>query len=814
MPETSRPAAPSAQPTPSPLRWLELRLRAARAALLWERSWPDLALVLGVVGLYAAAALVDLPAVIPGWLHALGLAVLAGLLGFAIWRATRALRVPATEEGRRRIETASGLDHRPLTALTDKLAGGVGDPISAALWAAHRARMAGRVRKLRIGRPLAALLRRDPFGLRVVLTMALLVGVLDAGSDAGDRLLRGLVPDLSFEPGAAAVTTLDIWVTPPDFTGEPPLFLKRDAALTEPIPIPTGSTVLAQVQGGSEPPRLEVGGKSTDFTRIDANNYKGGATLTEGDKLAVTQGAATLGSWPIRIIPNQPPTIRFSSPPQKTVHDALKLDYHASDEYGVESAKAVIRRVGGDDNETIELDLPLPGLHPKEAQDSSFYDLTPHPWAGLPVRIQLEARNAPGLVGKSDEVTFTLPERVFRNAFARALIEQRRELTVHPKDADVVSETLSDLSLQPGFFEDDKVVFLGLRIASLRLKNDDPKTAIPTVQQLLWDLALRLEDGHETIAQRDLRDLMQQLQNALANNAPDEEIERLTKELKDAIDRYLKALAENMQKQNPNGQDQQPIDPSRLMTDRDLQRMLDRARDLARSGAKDAARDLLSQLQNMLENMRTAQPRQMMGQGNQAMRDLQQLMNRQQQLLDRTYRESRQHGRPQPGQNGEATEQEAIRRQLGEIMRELGQQGQDAPQSLGRADRSMGDAAQALGRGEPGDAVGPETDALDALQQATKDIIDQMTSAFGGTGDSGLPDGVLPNADRDPLGRPTGDSADGTYSDGRLRMGESKDDSFGTERAKEILDELRRRAGDTQRPETEREYIDRLLQRF
>jgi hypothetical protein len=45
-------------------------------------------------------------------------------------------------------------------------------------------------------------------------------------------------------------------------------------------------------------------------------------------------------------------------------------------------------------------------------------------------------------------------------------------------------------------------------------------------------------------------------------------------------------------------------------------------------------------------------------------------------------------------------------------------------------------------------------------------------------------------------------------------MGESKDDSFGTERAKQILDELRRRSGDTGRPETEREYIERLLQRF
>ena len=79
---------------------------------------------------------------------------------------------------------------------------------------------------------------------------------------------------------------------------------------------------------------------------------------------------------------------------------------------------------------------------------------------------------------------------------------------------------------------------------------------------------------------------------------------------------------------------------------------------------------------------------------------------------------------------------------------------------------------------------------------------------------STCPDGVLPNADRDPLGRPMGDSADGTYTDGRLRMGRSAIDSFGIERAKQILEELRRRAGDTSRPDSEREYIDRLLRRF
>src|SRR5262249_26292088 len=156
-------------------------------------------------------------------------------------------------------------------ALADKIAGGSGDPVAVALWQAHRERMARRVRGLRIGLPLAGFLGRDPYGLRVVLAIALVIGFLGAGADSGDRVIRAREPQLSFTPGAAVPVSLDTWVTPPDYTGEPPLFLQRDAA-NQVIPVPTGSTVLAQVSGGREPPQLEVAGKTTEFARIDAKN--------------------------------------------------------------------------------------------------------------------------------------------------------------------------------------------------------------------------------------------------------------------------------------------------------------------------------------------------------------------------------------------------------------------------------------------------------------------------------------------------------------------------------------------------------------
>ncbi len=817
-------------PPPEPAgerRRLAGRLFLAGAALLWERLWPALWPAAGMAGVFLVLALLDLPAMLPGALHAALLAIFAAALVAALLPALRRFRLPGREAERRRVERASGLAHRPLTALEDRLSAPGGDAAAAALWQAHRQRAAAQIRRLRVGWPAAGLVRRDPFALRAALALALLLAAIDAGPDWSLRLARALSPGLSLG-AAAAPASLDIWVTPPDYTGLPPQFLPA-AAPAKPIAVPTGSTVLAQVQSTGAAPRLTIDDRSIDFARIDERNFKGSATLAAGHELAVEQDGRRLGAWPIVIVPDLPPTIEFAKPPQHTERAVLRLEYRASDDYGVEAAKAIITRPG-DAGAPLTLDLPLPGQHLRQAHDASFHDLTAHPWAGLPVDIHLEATDALGQSGQSETIRITLPERVFHHPVARAIIEQRKQLTLDPSQRDVVAETLSDLSLRPRLFNDDVVVFLALRSAQARLVLDRSARSIPSVQQLLWDTAVRIEDGRTPLVQRDLRDAMKALQDALARNAPDAEIEKLTRELKQAIDRYLQALAQNAQQQNQD-QDRQPPDPSQMLSQQDLQRMLDRARELARTGSRDAARDLLSQLQEMLENLRTARPGQMQNGQAQAMRQMQDLMRRQQQLLDRSFRQSRQsqngqpgqmgrNGRPQPGnQDGDmAGDQEALRRQLGEMMRQLGEQSGDIPQSLGRAERAMRGAAGALQQGQPGDAIAPQTEALDQLQQAARGMAEQM---MGRAGD-GKPGGNQPGdrdgrrqAERDPFGRFNAqDNANSGIDDGgQLRLG-GPTGNYAVEKAKGILEELRRRAGERGRPEIEHEYIDRLLKQF
>src|SRR5579863_6186878 len=241
------------------------QLRLAGAALTWERLWPALWPAAGIAGAFLALALFDVPTRLSGTLHAALLAVTLALFVAALVPAWRHFCLPDRAAERRRIEQASGLRHRPLTALDDRLSSG--DAATAALWQAHRERMAAQVRRLRVGWPAAGLVRRDPFALRALLGLALLIGAIDAGADWSQRLWRALTP--SFVPTwTAAAVSLDIWVTPPDYAGLPPQFLPASGPAA-PIAVPAGSTVLAQVHGGIGLPQIKIDNRATEFERID-----------------------------------------------------------------------------------------------------------------------------------------------------------------------------------------------------------------------------------------------------------------------------------------------------------------------------------------------------------------------------------------------------------------------------------------------------------------------------------------------------------------------------------------------------------------
>jgi hypothetical protein len=258
---------------------------------------------------------------------------------------------------------------------------------------------------------------------------------------------------------------------------------------------------------------------------------------------------------------------------------------------------------------------------------------------------------------------------------------------------------------------------------------------------------------------------------------------------------------------------------------------------------------MLAQLQEMLENLQVAQPGQM-GEGEQMMSQLQEMIQRQQALLDETYQMARQQegqqgqqgqqgqegqqgqqgqmgqgqmGQMQPGQQGQmgqgqgqqgqmgqaAMTQEALRRALGELMASLGEAGMPIPRALGEAELSMRAARDALEQGQPGQALDPEAQAIDQLQQGGQAMMQEMQRMYG-EGQGQMPGqqfGQSPN-NRDPLGR-------SLFNQGGADLfGERVPTDLDLGHARAIMEELQRRASQRSRPSEELDYLQRLLRRF
>ena len=825
-----------------PQRWLA----AAWLALTWERLWPALWPATGVAGLFLALAWFDVLPVLPGWLHLVLLVGFGCGLVAALALGLRALRLPGRAAARRRVERDSDLAHRPLTGLLDAQAGGTEDPVSRALWRHHLGRLRASSGRLRVAWPRPGLAERDPMALRGLVALLLVVAAIGARDDWMPRIERSMTPSLS-QASAAAPPRLDLIVTPPAYTRIVSFYLRDEQAdpqapgETAEVAVPANSTLQARVTGGRGQPVLWLGDRREDFRRTNAGSAQTEVTVTGGDRIAVEQDGRLLASWPMRVVPDAAPEIAFEAPPSSTERAALRIAYQASDDYGIEHVSATLRLPPAAPEwlarTPIDLELTVPGLAPRDASAVGFFDLTPHPWAGQTVYIRLSATDGAGQTGQSATREIVLPEREFRHPVARAIIDQRRTLMIDPRRADEVAETLETLALRPDRFYDDVVVFLALRTAGRRLMHHRGEAAavVDPVQRLLWDTALRLEDGEVSLAERDLRQAEQALMDALAGNASDAEIQRLTEALRNALDRYLKALEEDLRARMARGDipESMPFDPRMQVIDRDrLQEMLDQLQALSQSGARDAAQQLLTQLRDLLENLQTGLMAQQQGHpAMQMLEDLQNLMGAQQQLLDQTFQQAQPGagerpmpgGTPRPGGPGDsqpggapnersgsadgAAVQEALRRALGELMLQMGELGGDIPVPMGQAEQAMREAEDALRQGMPGAAVGPQAQALDRLQQGFQGLLDQLLEQMAEGG--GVGPGQMPWMGRtDPLGRDLPNI--GGVDTGDVEIPAESE----IQRARQVLDELRRRLGERHRPSLEHDYIERLLRRF
>jgi uncharacterized protein (TIGR02302 family) len=840
-------------------------LRRARWTILWERLWPVLARLATLVGFFLAVSWLGL------WLYLPPLGRAAGLLVFAILAAAALLpfarlRLPAVADGLRRLDRGSGLRHRPATAMVDELAVTSADPYSLALWKAHVARTLEAARAFNLGWPAPRIAGRDPYAMRGLVLIAAIATFVAAGGEHWKRIAaafdwQGVVLPANFR--------VDAWVTPPSYTGKPPVILAGvhpgemaapQADAGQPVSVPAGSSLVVRATGKLS---LEVAGKggvvpAKEDVRSPAGSQEYRFKIT-ATGTATLRGAGEDLVWAFNAIPDKPPTIALAKEPEQQNRGSLLLSYRLDDDYGVTEAQATFARkddAAGKAEGTHPLYGPpdfalvLPQARTKNGVGQTIKDLTDHPWAGAEVLMTLVARDEGGNEGRSEPFAFRLPERVFVKPLARALVEQRRNLALDAGARPLVTTALEALALAPEKFTPDFGIYLGLRAISwslIRAKTDDD---LRDVAARLWQMAVGIEDGDISDAQAALRNAEEALRQALERGAGDEEIKQLMDQLRAAMDRFLQAMQEQMKN---NQQLARPLDNNaRTLSQRDLKNMLDRLENLARNGAKDAARQLLQELQQMMENLQTATPGQNGDDLDDMMSQLDELgdvIGKQQDLRDRTFRqgqdERRQNGqrgqqgrqgqRSQPGQRGQQQgqsmdelrqNQQALRDRLNKLLEELknrgfgqnqqGQQGekgqgQNGLDQLGQAGEAMGQAEGELGDGNAESAVESQGRALDALRKGAQGLEQSMQQQMGqgpGQGQNGRMGLPRAQRDTDPLGRP-------------LRGRDYGDDvtvkvpgEIDVQRARRIIEELRRRFGDVGRPQEELDYIERLLKDY
>ena len=655
------------------------------AVLLWEEflsaAWP----IGFLVGLFITVSLFGFWVWAPGWPHSIILLLFIFGFCWGLAHLVRSIEIPTLFDSIRRLERTGGESNRPVTSLMDLPAVPLIGSTPRQIWSLHIKRVLSSIRRLRVAWPTSVLGRRDRFGIRPALLLFIAIGLFVSGKEAPGRLLASMDLNLTlFHPADPGI--LAAWITPPGYTGLAPIFLTEmsnagDLVLgMRPSMIAEGSKFVARVHGGKNVPtiKMSVSGVTSEvsfdtdilFGSDEEKNFNYDEELFQTARLQVGQDNSILAEWNFEVIEDEPPLAIFVGVPQETHKQILRLAYQATDDYGVKKIMAHIQR--SDDHErTFSVDLRVPGGSPKSIEDASYQDLTPHPWAGMPVTIRLVVEDVAGKTGESSSINFILPARVFNHPIAKEIVEQRRFLASDWTQSEAVASALEDILSRPEDYGDDVVAYMSLRTAVQRLSEVDDVEIRSEILDLLWEVALRIEDGALSIAERDLRASEKALRDALDRNASNDEILELTRDLQENLDQFLELMERQaiQDEQGPFGDSEQAaFDPDSDLprqvdhggnrrstkSDRrrdqeernrqDLQEMLDKARELALTGSREAAQTMLQELQETLENLRQGQDEQSSGGENGTEQDidaLEELTAKQDDLLNETFEQLR-----------------------------------------------------------------------------------------------------------------------------------------------------------------------------
>jgi len=432
--------------------------------------------------------------------------------------------------------------------------------------------------------------------------------------------------------------------------------------------------------------------------------------------------------------------------------------------------------------------------------------------------------------------------------------------------ATLLIEAVTD---EPAGLFKDPAVYMGLRHARSQMRHASSVAELQSLPEDLWRIALRAEFGVLGSALEEMREAEAALREGIARRVAKREVDTLFERYNLAVEAYTEELRRKAQEEG-NVQQGAGSGNSPMGSVDEIQELLDAIEEANAAGDTEGARLALARLAELLENMQiqlsqgaggsgsggpsggdmseeekkqledladlTGKQRDLQDETEQAERkdqsetelDPQELARRQAELRDLLERlgdtiptegegeDGQSGGGEQPGENeGGSNEGEGESQGQGDGQSEAqngsgggteagsrgaggsGELQEQFAEGVGAAEEAMRLSEEALQAGNLGRAGDAQNDAISALREAGE----ALAEAVSQQGNEGGEDGD------DPLGR-----SDDGFDDGNDTA--DIDDRDNATRSRELLEELRRRAAEQDREAEERQYLERLLERF
>ena len=822
------------------LAWLS---QLSRVTLAIEFFCPPalllLSLWIGLLGLIWLGLFLILPTPWNGSAILIGLLATLLMIGLALRARQGLLQWPSKRDALFRLD--QDFKNRPASSFGDPLALSANDPLTEALWQKHRAQLAASIMQLSCAPPRIIMSRLDPCALRHLAVLILVTGFFAAGAERPERLWAAT----SFQWSHTNTIALreDGWIDPPAYTQIAPIILDLATFKDGDQPlytVPTGSVLVLRRSGGDtisttiKGPLVLIPNDQNTSQHEQDLRFK----ISGDAQLQVALLGRRSVDFHFTALADKPPTIKLIKAPVAEGQESLLITYGWQDDYGIAQGFVDITGIV-EDGQIIRhpplLDPPraalsfMPDQRRGETKQPLGYE--EHLWSGLTVEARLSVHDDVQQNGLSETFRFTLPQRLFTHPLARALDEQRKLLVRAPHQQKKVLMALEALMVAPDLFTPQFGPYLGLNRARRWLSRPADKARLIETAQWLWDMAVMIETEGSDDAQKALQAAQAALKEAIAREAPAHELKQLSEAVRQAMNRLLLALTDQMRKQDPSQNDLSKREGGQTITPQDLSALMDKLDQAMQRGDQEEALRLLEQLRQITRNLQTARPDGQASPSDQqrALGALQDMTRDQQNLRDKTYREGleRQQDRQRPRSEQKAdpdgplsdleNNQKALRDKLDALRQGMQQNGADQD-GFADADSAMREAEEALKQGQDSDALDAQNRAIQGLRQGADQLAKYLRqqNGDGDTGQNqeeadrqnGQGDNGQNSNGRDPLGRPLPSQG----SNDRARMQGDGLQSAPEQRARALLEELRRRLGELDRPQAEIDYLKRLLQ--